>query len=298
MLARLGSELVAMRDRCPHRMAPISAGKIVDDTIECPYHGYRFGADGRAVLIPALDSAVPIPPKACVDTAHVTTRFGMVWVCLADVPLDGLLDDAGYVDPINDLFVAGPYTTRVSAGTLTDNFLDAAHFPFLHAGTFGASDDGKPVLVVERHGWRVSQTGMQKVDGAHLEAAAATNGVYTVAAPFVVELRLDRPGASDFIWSFVCPADDDTSVWWMVHAYPLGGDAEQIAGACALQIQVGEEDLWLLEQIEDPTLPLDVRSEVHTKADAGCLEYRRMMIDLAATWPGSTPPVARIPWGS
>jgi vanillate O-demethylase monooxygenase subunit len=280
LLARLGAALVAMRDRCPHRMVPLSGGKIVDASVECPYHGYRFGADGRATLIPALDADVRIPPKACVETAHVSERFGMVWVCLADEPLDPLLDDRGYLDPINDVFVAGPFTTRVSAGTIADNFLDAAHFPFLHAGTFGADDDGKPTLTVSRDGWRVQQIDLQTVDGAHLQAAEPTHAVYTVAAPFTVELRLDRTGGSDFIWSFVCPADDDTSVWWMVHAYPLGGDADQIAGACALQTQVGVEDLWMLEQMEDPTIPLDIRAEVHTKADAGCLEYRRMLIDL------------------
>ena len=280
LVARLGDDLVAMRDRCPHRMVPISAGRVVDGTIECPYHGYRFGPDGRATRIPALDADVPIPPKARVETAHVAVRFGMVWVCLADEPLDPLLDDAGHLDPINDVFVAGPFTTRVSAGTLADNFLDAAHFPFLHVGTFGADDDGKPTLTISRDGWRVQQIDLQTVDGAHLEAAEATHAVYTVAAPFTVELRLDRTGASDFIWSFVCPVDDHTSVWWMVHAYPLGGDAEQIAGARALQTQVGVEDLWMLEQMEDPTIPLDIRAEVHTKADAGCLEYRRMLIDL------------------
>ena len=52
--------------------------------------------------------------------------------------------------------------------------------------------------------------------------------------------------------------------------------------AAALQAQVGVEDLWMLEQMEDPTVPLDVRAEVHTRADLGCLEYRRMLIDVAA----------------
>lgn len=280
MLVRLAGDLVAMRDRCPHRLVPISQGRVVDATVECPYHGYRFDATGRATLIPALGPGAAIPPKACVDTALVTSAFGMVWVCLADEPLDGLLDDTPYLDPVNDTFVAGPYTTPVSAGVLADNFLDSAHFPFLHAGTFGADDDGRPTLTVERLGWRITQIDQQMVDGAHLDQAEPSTAVYTVAAPFVVELRLDRPGGSDFIWSFVCPADDTTSVWWMVHAYPLDGDADAIEGARSLQAQVGVEDLWMLEQMEDPTVPLDTRVEVHTKADLGCLEYRRMLVDL------------------
>jgi phenylpropionate dioxygenase-like ring-hydroxylating dioxygenase large terminal subunit len=271
-----------MQDRCPHRHVPLSAGSLIGDEIQCAYHGYRFGFDGRCTHIPALDADVPIPPKAFVDTALVTERFGMVWLCLADAPLDALLDEAPYLDPINDTFVSGPFTTRVSAGVLADNFLDSAHFPFLHAATFGADDDGTPTLSVSRQAWRITQIDRQMVDGAHLDHAEPSVAAYTVAAPFTVELRLERPGGSDLIWSFACPVDDHTTIWWMVHAYPLGGDAELIAAAQALQTQVGVEDLWMLEQMDEPTIPLDIRAEVHTKADLGCLEYRRMLIDLVA----------------
>lgn len=283
LVARLDGELVAMRDRCPHRLVPLSAGRIVGNEIECAYHGYRFGANGGATCIPALPADVPIPPKACVDTALVTTKFGLVWLCLDDDPLDDLLDDAGYTDPANDLFVAGPFTTKVSAGTLTDNFLDSAHFPFLHAATFGGDDDGRPSIRVEREGWRIHQYDTQIVGGAHIDEPVDSVAVYEVGLPFSVELRIDRPDGSDFIWSFVTPADADTSVWFMVHAYPLDGDAGEIAAARDLQIKVGEEDLWILEQMDDPHVPLDLRVEVHTKADLGCLEYRRMLAELAAS---------------
>ena len=146
MLARLAGEIVALRDRCPHRLVPLSAGRIVDDQVECAYHGYRFDASGHATTIQALPADVPIPPKACVQRAAVAVKFGLVWLCLDDDPLDDIIGDAGYLDPSNDLFVAGPFTTRVSAAILTDNFLDSGHFPFLHAKTFGGQDDGKPTL--------------------------------------------------------------------------------------------------------------------------------------------------------
>ena len=271
-----------MRDLCPHRLVPLSAGTVVGDEIQCGYHGYRFDASGRATAIPALDPGTPIPPKACVETARVTVKFGLVWMALVDDPVDTWIDDAPYLDPGNDIFVSGPFTTRVSAGILSDNFLDAAHFPFLHAGTFGADDDGRPTLDVGRDGWTITITDQQTVDGAHLDGPEESDSIYTVGAPFAVELRIDRTDGSDLIWSFVCPADDDTSVWWMVHAYPLDGDREQIAAAQALQTEVGHEDLRMLERMEDPNIHLDVRAEVHTKADIGCLEYRRMLIELDA----------------
>jgi len=283
LVARLGGELVGMRDQCPHRLVPLSAGTIVGDELQCAYHGYRFDASGRTTAIPALGDGAAIPPKACVAVAPVRVRFGLVWMCISGPPLDHLLDDAGYVDPVNDQFLSGPFTTRASAGILTDNFLDAAHFPYLHAATFGGSDDGRPQLEVSRSGWRLHQLDMQMVDGAHLDAPQMSRAVYEVAAPFSVLLRLDRPGGSDYIWSFACPVDDETTIWYLVHAYPLGGDAEQIAAAQALQTAVGLEDLGILEQMDEPFVPLDTRAEVHTKADAGCLEYRRMLIELVAT---------------
>ncbi len=284
IVARLGNELVGMRDLCPHRLVPLSAGTIVDEEVQCGYHGYRFDASGRATTIPALAPDTPIPPKACVDTTPVTTRFGLIWMALVDEPFDTWIDDAPYLDSANDLFTAGPFTTPVSAGILADNFLDAAHFPFLHAATFGGEDDGIPTLgSVERDGWTIVVHDEQVLDGAHLDEVEPARAVYTVGAPFSVELRLDRPDASDLIWSFACPVDDDTTLWWMVHAYPLDGDEAEIAAALALQTEVGHEDLRMLEQMADPTIHLDLRAEVHTKADVGCVEYRRMLIEIDET---------------
>ena len=280
IVAKLGGELVGMRDLCPHRLVPLSAGKIVGTEVECGYHGYRFDGSGKATLIPALDPSTPIPAKACVDTTPVTVRFGLIWMALVDDPIDTWVDEAPYLDPAMDLFTCGPYETVVSAGVLADNFLDSAHFPFLHAGTFGAGDDGRPKLTVTRNEWTIRVDDEQSLDGAHLDEIVDAESIYTVGAPFAVELRIDRPGASDLIWSFACPVDDETTLWWMVHAYPLEGDTDAIAAAKALQHEVGLEDLRMLEQMADPNIHLDVRAEVHTKADLGCLEYRRMLIDL------------------
>lgn len=51
--ARSG-EIFALRDICPHRAAPLSAGRVVEDTVECPYHGWRFRTDGACAAIPSL----------------------------------------------------------------------------------------------------------------------------------------------------------------------------------------------------------------------------------------------------
>jgi phenylpropionate dioxygenase-like ring-hydroxylating dioxygenase large terminal subunit len=59
LLGRGGDgKVFALRDICPHRAVPLSAGRQVETdgqvTVECPYHGFRFGTDGVCKLIPSL----------------------------------------------------------------------------------------------------------------------------------------------------------------------------------------------------------------------------------------------------
>lgn len=67
VVADLGGRKVVASDRCPHRGAPLSAGTIEDGCLVCPYHGWRFGPDGRAVEIPALGDGAALPPRARLD---------------------------------------------------------------------------------------------------------------------------------------------------------------------------------------------------------------------------------------
>lgn len=59
VLFRTGETVTALRDRCAHRFAPLSLGKVVDGTLQCPYHGLRYGRDGRCVFNPHGDGAIP-----------------------------------------------------------------------------------------------------------------------------------------------------------------------------------------------------------------------------------------------
>ena len=47
VLYRAGDAVRALPDRCPHRYAPLSAGRVVGDELQCAYQGFRFRGDGR-----------------------------------------------------------------------------------------------------------------------------------------------------------------------------------------------------------------------------------------------------------
>jgi len=75
----------ALRDLCPHRGVPLSKGRMVEGTIECPYHGWRFAADGRCVAIPSLVSDQDFETTRIRARAFpVREQHGLIWVYLGE----------------------------------------------------------------------------------------------------------------------------------------------------------------------------------------------------------------------
>jgi phenylpropionate dioxygenase-like ring-hydroxylating dioxygenase large terminal subunit len=84
--------LVALRDVCPHRAAPLSAGRFAREadgreSVECPYHGWRFGLDGACAAIPSLvdDQAMDVS-RIRVRRYPVAESQGLVFVWMASAP--------------------------------------------------------------------------------------------------------------------------------------------------------------------------------------------------------------------
>lgn len=66
-------QAAALADRCAHRGAPLSQGRVCDGALECPNHGWRYGADGRVVEIPALPNG-SFPPERAATRAFRTVE--------------------------------------------------------------------------------------------------------------------------------------------------------------------------------------------------------------------------------
>jgi vanillate O-demethylase monooxygenase subunit len=121
---------VALQDRCPHRFAPLHMGKLIDDVVQCPYHGLRFDSGGRCVLNPHG----PIPSAARVRQFPVIERYSAVWIWMGDparadpesiVPFDFMVPERWYVGT-GQLLINANYELE------TDNILDLSHIEFLH----------------------------------------------------------------------------------------------------------------------------------------------------------------------
>lgn len=138
---RKDGSVFALRDVCPHWAAPLSAGRIVEDTVECPYHGWRFGTEnGRCQSIPALATGSDVDPGK-IRVRHFPTREDghLIWVWMAS-------DTNGVSEP--DVEPPSiPFANRkpVIDDILTLNcgidqsvigLLDPAHGPFVHQNSW------------------------------------------------------------------------------------------------------------------------------------------------------------------
>lgn len=130
----------ALADRCPHRFAPLSMGTLCEDgrSIQCGYHGLRFGSDGACVHNPFGDGR--IPKAARVRAYAVSERAGLIWLWAGD-PGDadpGLIPDWSVIDASEDCTIRGYLPTACHYQLLVDNILDLTHADYLHAGSLGS----------------------------------------------------------------------------------------------------------------------------------------------------------------
>lgn len=135
VLWRIDDQVLAWQDLCIHRGTRLSLGKVEDGALVCPYHGWSYDVSGRCVHIPAHPDQIP-PAKARVKPYHARVQYGLIWVCLGE-PSGDVPPFPEWEDPAFRKILCGPYAVRASGPRIVENFLDIAHFPFVHEGILG-----------------------------------------------------------------------------------------------------------------------------------------------------------------
>ncbi len=144
----------ALLDRCPHRNAPLSEGRVVSGELECPYHGWRFDGAGKCMALPGLAEGPVESPGRCAEAFSVREQDGWVWVwCEPGVAPD--------VEPMRIPFADDPrYTVfrlemRLEGSLVMalENMLDVPHTAYLHRGLFRSGEKRHTITArVRRHG--------------------------------------------------------------------------------------------------------------------------------------------------
>jgi len=148
---------VALEDKCAHRHAPLSSGKLVGNSIQCPYHGLEYDATGACVRVPGQSS---VPPDCRVRSYPVIERNQWIWVWMGDLALadpDDIedfhwMDDPGWRAKGELMHLKADYKL------LVENLLDLSHLSFIHATTLGTSAVAETPMKVDRGDSHVTVT--------------------------------------------------------------------------------------------------------------------------------------------
>ncbi len=291
----LGQDLVLWRsksgqvqvwhDRCPHRSVRLSFGTVVEDAIVCAYHGLSYGTDGRCVNVPAHPGYVP-PKQACARTYLVQERYGLIYVCLG-TPTQDIPSFLEWDLPDYRCYLTGPYPIRSNGLRAIENFLDVAHFPFIHGGILGDRD--KPeideyevtltaarVYAKDIRVWQPDPYGTGIGDYVSYE--------YWALRPFTAYLRKVSPNGDCLTLLYnVTPVEEDECIAWMSGAMNY---AQQLSleDIMAFQDKIVLQDLKNLESHTPQKLPLDLQSEFHLPSDRTSLMYRKWLKQLGLTY--------------
>jgi len=128
--------LTAIPDACPHRSAPLSAGRFHQGTVHCRYHGLAFGRDGVCVHNPHGPITASLHAKAW----PVAERHGLIWVWPGspDRADPALIPDLSFIDRVHPHGrFTGYLPTAANYQLCTDNILDLSHTDYLHPDTLG-----------------------------------------------------------------------------------------------------------------------------------------------------------------
>src|ERR1700679_1746081 len=179
----------ALRDICPHRGVPLSAGQVMPEgAVECPYHGWRFRADGHCSLIPSLVGGEAIKPESVRVRAYpVREQDGLIWVYMA---APGRENAAPISEPPRVPQAAGAkprwsesQTFRCAIDHAVIGLMDPAHAPYVHG----------------RWWWRVTPREKQKhyaplPNGFVMTRHAPTKGAYKLLGGDVsTEITFELP---------------------------------------------------------------------------------------------------------
>lgn len=234
------------------------------------------------VLSKAADASVAVALRGGGSIAS-KLRYGYVWATLGEPERDVVpIPEA---DETDRRYVAcGAVTVKASGPRIVENFLDMAHFPFVHTDILGSESHPE----VEKYQceirrdvdemWATDCVFTQPKAALSAKGAIRTDYMYRVATPFVTVLYKTCPNAADR-WDVIClfvqPLQED-----LCRAHPLMlliDEATPLQDLIAFQLDIFLQDRIILENQRPILLPLEPRAEIPTRADAASIAYRRWL---------------------
>lgn len=298
--------IIALDDRCPHRRAPLSQGRLVNGQIECRYHGFRFNREGRCSRIP---SEAAIPSLLAVRSYPVQEHGQFVWLWMgdADKAIPELLPQVSSHPDVDYLRIGGYVQADCSYMLVLENIMDPAHFQFLHTADHQArtklTSDSQIVSEYFRAATQVTGRTVcmtlkkpplppteLEVHSMGLKAGDLLQKSYhfELALPscWMQQIDIHRLSASgDLLRRHFCnaiycvtPISPSRTHWWWQTTQDYGSQlAKQWQEACDLTTNEDKEMLEAVQaSIDEDTRGQDARDLLIT-ADRAVIDIRRVL---------------------
>jgi phenylpropionate dioxygenase-like ring-hydroxylating dioxygenase large terminal subunit len=298
--------IAALEDRCAHRRAPLSQGKLIGDEIACPYHGFQYDTRGVCTLVPSQSQ---VPPSLKVRCYPVREWGPFVWIWMGDSDRadPALLPDVPpFFDPTRYIQVRSYTEVSCNYMAIQENVLDLTHIPHLHASAaqdvqFEANDwlnapeevevTDRSVTFVQR--WSGVPLAPFEANQMGIEAGRRVNrvswGTFVAPACHLNGFDVEDPAAASgararySLRSLHCttPISSNRCHYWVAQAQDYGHKVPNLAEDLnAVAKVVIKQDTDVLEAIQttiEQSMAGDHAPEFLVRADRATVQARQIL---------------------
>jgi len=279
-----------LADTCVHRGGSLSKGKVIENCIQCPYHGWQFAGDGHCTRIPTMRAGKP-PARARVDSYPVIERYGIVFAFLGDLPEDerppffeiAEWDQPGWRSSGLTVIELNAYFERS-----IENGLDPVHNEFVHA-LQGNIKFRPEHMTVSDSAWGCTvfvrmdppKPGTTQLEFLRNDQApehfGASSGNY---GPNILETRINLSKDNRFVqYFFEQPVDANHTRIFFINMRNCMLEESNDERMQTINLAIADEDISVVEELYPLRTPQIANRELLVVGDEGISNYRKFLKD-------------------
>ncbi|MBU2714066.1 aromatic ring-hydroxylating oxygenase subunit alpha [Zooshikella harenae] len=285
-------EPAAIDNKCCHRWATLTNGKVVKGNIQCSNHGWEYNSKGQCVKIPHY-SGDEIPARYKIKAYHCKKSYDYVWVALKD-PIMPIPDIPEFFNTNYRTIHFENRSWRCSPLAGIENNFDNAHHHYVHTqlGDKASAVPRRPEAIQEMENGLYFKSAINNY-GNPLQAKAwnvKSNSKMNLPReffwfiPFTVKMVLYLPNdlCNITIYSYT-PIDETTCLWV---SFIIRNDREvdvKTSDIVELSMAISYEDEAILEQVS-PDVPLSLKEQKNMESDYVSLLIRKRLLELSSSY--------------
>lgn len=289
----------AFEDRCCHRGAPLSRGRLEGSRLRCMYHGLLFDADGRCVDAPGQSKP---PHLARVRSFPLVEKDTFLWIWMGDADRadPGLIPDLPWMESPKWAHLEGYTRYDTNYLLLCDNLLDLAHLPYVHPTTLGGDEAyARTPAKIEpiENGLRVTRWVRDIAPPPFVQQVRPYDGLvdrwnnydFLLPSLFLMDSGVAPAGSgapegrrvdsAEFrSTQAITPETENSAHYWYCQPHNFAVDQPEVTRKVmdAVEIAFAEDKAMITAQARSLELAPDFRM-IPIKADEGLTRFRRLL---------------------